>query len=353
VWYESIIHAPTHFIGEASGEHYYIKWIPGMTDAGGRYAGLIEGPTFWVLGLNVYQPVDEDRPALHPTIVSNPTRAVVDFLALLFGKAFSMDGLRQSGIHPMLPLVTFPQYRLRGHPCMNEHVRADYPADLYIGVSDAWLPQFLDLLQGANQDKGLAFVRSLGFYAQGVRDYDTDAVAAFLAFVSAIESLAQGTEFTQHELASPDIDGWIRRIREVFGPEEAERLVGFLNESLSRSTRRFLGLLSRLVGSEFFGRLDTGVETSSRMSEEKFRPSMTRLYSLRSRFLHAGLPIGEEFLEFFRGAMWETAPGSGADYRLGESGLPTLLFMERVTRYILLRFFGKYILEQPEEEPDR
>jgi hypothetical protein len=104
--------------------------------------------------------------------------------------------------------------------------------------------------------------------------------------------------------------------------------------------KRFVITVSSLVNKEFFEHSESK-EQFGRLTADSFDRRVGAAYDLRSKYVHAGIPFGGQVLR---------AAAIGAETQIGAPIVsdrefskilalaPTLLGLERIVRYCLLRF---------------
>lgn len=348
MWYEGLLHTQCHFLGELVEPKHWFRIVWSLAEE--EKLGQIGPSTFYCLGINLRTREGSEAVDTLDLQADSPFESVVDFLCLIHGKAIVFDGMTRSGDLRLLIVPSVSPARLPEHPCLNAKPRIDYPLNNNIAAGADLLRKYLSALQKPKPSLR-TFLSAVHFYAEGVRDYDRDGLGACLSLITSIECLAGVMKFEADELRDPDLDEHLGRVSRHLPPEEARHTVSYFESRMFRVARRFRATLSRFVDDAFFQRHDEGVEKWSWLPQAKFQKAMSKAYDLRSKFLHEGSSALSEHLKMAGRTGWETSPVRDRHLTLDQdTGLPTLLFMERVVRYVLLRYFIQEFGDGREEE---
>jgi hypothetical protein len=105
--------------------------------------------------------------------------------------------------------------------------------------------------------------------------------------------------------------------------------------------RRFVQTITRFVDHSFFDRSESR-DHFGRLSSESFEKTVGAAYDLRSKYVHTGVPFGRWVSLRVAGSNTEMQVGRPvvSDKDLGDilARAPTLVGLERILRYCLLRF---------------
>lgn len=105
--------------------------------------------------------------------------------------------------------------------------------------------------------------------------------------------------------------------------------------------KRFVQTITRFVDSGFFDRSESKYEFA-RLTSASFENVVGAAYDLRSKYVHTGIPFGRWVALRLGGSNTEVQVGQPvvSDRDLGEilARAPTLVGLERIIRYCLLRF---------------
>lgn len=179
------------------------------------------------------------------------------------------------------------------------------------------------------------------FYLQALQLFESDPELAFLALVNAGEVIASGLEFSEEEIYDAETRELLAEVNEKLGDAKAEKV----RERFFQIRRRFRICLCKLVNTAFFA----GSESQDdlfRFKAEDFGTRITVAYDLRSIFLHAGKTFGGwvTALDYRNAEISIGTPAYGdAEWKKLISRIPTLVGMERVIRFCLLRFLHQEV----------
>jgi hypothetical protein len=197
-----------------------------------------------------------------------------------------------------------------------------------------------------------AFVSALRLYAGGLRVYAQDPTSAFIAFVDCIETLtaAMAQDFTEEDLRDDEMEKEFTAIRTGLreAPEEAERIIAVIRKRLLQFqvSRKFRLAFTKSIDEGFFQRHDVNVEGPVQFGDLK--KAVDKIYNLRSSHLHTGKSI-DLSVECHGHILYESGPGlvDIVHIRKKPYNGPSILFLERSARYILLRLLSRHIVAFP------
>ena len=271
------------------------------------------------------------------------------YLAVLFGKRFDHHGLVEgNGLFHLPDLVEFSHLCQHHLPHNSHRSRPDFSVPLNLTEVQRIKP----LLGGALVDHKFlrTFQTCSKFYLQALQNAERDPEVAYLHLITSIEVLSNFYPYDKEELLDEDSKVALETIK-CECPDGA-KLARFVSGKLFQVKRRFLKTLSALVDDTFF----TMSEASNPLfgfKQDTFIKCMASAYDLRSRYVHTGTPFGDWVSLTVCGDNNEVQVGASVvkeDRKLGKiiDHAPTLIGLERVTRYVLLKCaeaHGAYIAQ--------
>ena len=271
----------------------------------------------------------------------SPTGDVVaSYLSVLYGKRFDHHGLIEGTGFFRVPDLT--HFGTLCNPSLrhNSHApRADYPIPLNL-VEVAHLgpllhakplaPAFVQTFQGAAK-----------FYLQALQNCEREPEVAYLHLITAGEILSNFNDFDKHELLDEQSKTLLDTIRAQL-PNGAA-VANQITEKLLLVKKRFVRTITSLVDPGFFERTESK-EQVARLMPDSFEAAIGAAYDLRSKYVHTGIPFGGWVSLRLAGSNTEVQVGkpvvSDRDFGNILARAPTLVGLERIIRYCLLRFAG-------------
>lgn len=339
---ETIQHAllstTSHLVGEFENDCMLVTqaW-PGFGDRM-AFARHTEGPISRNAFVFVFRTSEIKREA--GTIVPDYTylgEVLCAYMAVLYGKRFDNHGLLQGTGHFHVPsLAEFNQLCRHDLPHNSHRPRPDFsiPLDLTEMVRIESL--FLNS-QGIGEAFRTTFRTCSRFYLQALQNIERNPEVAYLHLITAGEILSNHYTYPLEELLDDALTKAFSMIANRM--EEGARLVKFLAGRLYQVRRRFVKTLENLVDDSFFSRFE-GATADWALRRESFSRCMAAAYDLRSRYVHTGIPFGH-WVSHGSPMNSEVMVGRPVtnDRKLSDilSRAPTLVGLERVIRYALLR----------------
>ena len=277
------------------------------------------------------------------------------YLAVLFGKRFDHHGLvEERGFFHIPDLVEFSHLCQHNLPHNSHCLRTDFTVPLNLTEVQRIKP----LLGGESVDHKFlrTFQTCSKFYLQALQSAERDPEVAYLHLITSIEILSNFYEYDKGELLDEDSKVALQTIEREC-PDGA-KLARFISGKLFQVKKRFLKTLSVLIDETFFTRSEAS-EPLFGFKRDTFIKCMASAYDLRSRYVHTGIPFGGWVSLVVGGGHNEIQVGTPVvkeDKKLGKliGHAPTLIGLERVTRYALLKCaeaHGAYLV-QPTIQPE-
>jgi hypothetical protein len=303
--------------------------------------------SFFVLTFRERELSEEEDKKRHPPHYDFVGDYFCVFLSVYFGKRFENLGFLQSrGIH-CLPDIQPPKIRkLADALPTSSKPRKDLGIQLKLHEAKPLLPILETIFYEINDKKPipkeleLAFVAGR-FYQQALQLFESDPELAFLSLVNAGEVLISGLDFSEDEIYDRETQELLAEISNKLGDAKAE----MVRNRFFQIRRRFRIGLSKLVNNTFF----EGSESQDdfyKFKPDEFDMRIAAAYDLRSIFLHSGKTFGGWVTTFdYRNA--EVSIGTPAygdtEWKKLIARIPSLVGMERVIRFCLLRFLHQKV----------
>jgi hypothetical protein len=180
------------------------------------------------------------------------------------------------------------------------------------------------------------------FYAQELRGWEQDAEAAYLDLVTAGEVLSNFFEYDKDALLDDEAKEMIDLIRKHV--PNGEVVAGKFASRLRGIKKRFVRTIMDLVTADFFERTES-TYGNGKFDAATFERAIAAAYDLRSKHLHSGAPFGFWVSRLTNGGNEEVQSGrpvlQDADLAKVLARAPTLVGLERIIRFCLLRFAEK------------
>jgi hypothetical protein len=281
-----------------------------------------EGPASRSAFILAFRTPPPERGLGKPLPEYSPTGDVVaSYLSVLYGKRFDHHGLVEgSGFFRVPDLSSFGSICDPSLPHNSHAPRADYPTPLNLGE----LKRLAPLLNGSELPATFvqAFRGSAKFYLHALQNAEHEPEVAYLHLITAGEILTNSINYEMDALLD----------------EETKNLIQIIQEQTPNGNaiaRQISGKL--LVDVGFFDRSESR-EQFARLKAESFERTVAAAYDLRSKYVHTGIPYGR-WVSLSRTEMQCGRPVVD-DRELSKilAEAPTLVGLERIVRYCLLRF---------------
>ena len=266
---------------------------------------------------------------------------VATWLSLLFGKRVESHGsLANCGRFGMPELGSLSTTCVPGLPHNSHNPRVDFGLPLILSEAGRLAPIWTD--DDAIHAETIASLSTAArFYQRGLVAADRDPEIAFLHMVTAGEILSQlHLPMDDERLLDSELEADLSRLTEALS--DGGKLARKMRRRLFEVKRRFVRTFDELVDDAFFTRREAS-EDYSALQKDKFCTAMAAAYDLRSLNVHQGQPIGV-WLRAGR-SLEEVQVGrpivENAELKKALAESPTLVGIERATRYALLRFAEK------------
>lgn len=347
-----LISTTSRFTGvyESDGVRLDHAWMP----LRGAYHVWDEGPTSrstYVLSFRT-PPSPEPKAGVVIPDWSPTGDFIAALLSVLFGKRIEAHGsLENCGSFGMPDVSAFSTTCLPGVPHNTHKPRADVPLPLTLGevrrMEDLWNIEHHD-------DAATFFFTACRFYQRALVAADRDPEIAYLHLITAGEILSQAwLPKSDERLLDDDLEAAMSQV--TIALNDRGKLARTLRNRLFEVKRRFVATFEALVDAPFFERGEAE-DLHSRLSRDKFAATMGAAYAVRSLNVHSGQSIGAWMRPF--AGLNEVQIGRpvvrNPELANALADAPTLIGLERVTRYALLRYAQMRLgvdLDIPAEEP--
>jgi hypothetical protein len=335
-----LISTPSRLIGGFQHPDFIVAPAsPDWADPTFAMAGESENPisrNYFVVAIRTQVVVPEgDNPVVLPNY-RGVGGLFCDCLSAFFGKRFDNHGPLEMHGSFRVPLPDRPSpIALFGLGPFNHRPRVD----LEIPLDLARLDTVKDLLLGEAipEESYRHFLLAAHFYGRALREWQSDPEVAFLDFVNCGELLAGFSVFTDEELYPAATGALFQQIAEHL--PKGESAVKQLKSIMRQVKQRYVLTLRRLLTDEFFRKREARTPLLA-LQRTDIERRLGASYDLRSHYLHSGrsfrewLSVTSFINEIQIGRPVVEPPGFRAVLALA----PTLVGMERIMRFSLLRF---------------
>jgi hypothetical protein len=333
-----VLSTPAQFVGEFGHDTVLLTHAWALPSQAPRH-----GTMRTTLLLAVHTQPDPETPAFLIPDYSHIGEQMAHRMSLLFGKRFDYHGMTEgSGLYRLPDFSTLATLCTPTLPIHSDTVRADWGVPLNLNEVVRLTPLLFDGTLPAAHRQTLDTATK--FYAQAVQNFETDPEVAYLHLITAGEILAEAHDYEAEQMLDATTRHYLDRIQsQVPG---GDKIAQHFRGRLRSIRRRFVLTLCGLVDDAFFVRKEAqGVYPG--LKAAGFRKTMLAAYDLRSKYVHTGQPFGSWVRP--RGqTIEEVQVGrpvvTSADLAKTLADAPTLVGLERVLRYALLRFASEHSL---------
>ncbi|PVM82064.1 hypothetical protein DDF67_23930 [Caulobacter endophyticus] len=256
-------------------------------------------------------------------------------MSVLYGKRFDAHGsLENSGsfnvpsmeaytsfCDPLLPHNTKRPRVDLGFPLSLEHVERVY--------------RIFDTVEETPAHD--AFHAAGRFYARALRAAESDPESAYLHLITAAELISNAHLPAGERLLDDELESDVQRIAGAL-PDGA-KVASRLRRRLFEVKRRFVQTFLDFIDDDFFNRSESE-DPIWGLKRDQFRVAISAAYDLRSQYVHSGATFGN-WVEATR-RLHERQVGRPVVRDPAMSRIlfdaPTLIGLERLTRYMILKF---------------
>lgn len=326
-----LLSTPSYFVGEYEEEDFMLSIA---FDRKSRYDP--RDPEYFILTVKT-PPHDRSPGAIVPDYTATGDVLSI-YLSILYGKRFDNHGLVESLGNFWLPnYLPFGNY----NPILPFNSRKPRP-DLEISLSLHEIKRIAPLLHEEQLDSRFEhFLVSAGrFYVHALQHAEVQPEIAFLDLITCGEILSYSFHCPSNYLLDDTIKRDLVHIEKEI--EGGGAIVRRIRSRLFGVKRRFVKTILYLLNPYFFQQSEAK-EHYDRFDQEDISARIKAAYDLRSRYVHTGVTFGK-YIEPLRYFNNEIQMGIGfpdiKDKELGKILMksPTLIGMERIMRFCLLRF---------------
>lgn len=267
-----------------------------------------------------------------------------DLAAIWFGKRFDDHGLvMYESILQMPDLSDLPASKYFRYSPFNYKQRADLKVQLNLGA----MQPALKLLYAEEFQDRLDVLhvswRAVEFYGRALRTFESDPELSFVEFIIALEVIASSIEIPDDELYDEQLRNDLNAIEKTLGPNVATRI----RSRLFQLRRRIAYITGELLNDCFFDASEA--EELYRLTRDSVKSRIMAAYDVRSTYVHSGAAFGFWFRIHIGGENGEVnvgspiLPASHREFQNTLSKIPTFVGLERMVRYIILRFAHLHI----------
>ena len=281
-------------------------------------------------------PIIADKPLIRLPEYSYFAEQLALYFSVLYGKLFKSHGLIETNGHFRIPSdIQMPPTNLYTLPQFNHSPRRCAPVTLNLcEISRIW-----PLLKEKDSESNLERIlfTAARFYCHALNDIELQPELAYVNFVTCGEVISN-SEFIS------DIDLYDDHLKNIFSAIETElkdgpHVVKTIKSRLYQVRRRFSYVLKSMLDDYFFKHHESKEDIFA-LKRETIEQSLMAAYDLRSLYSHTGILFGGHACAH---------PGYQNEVAIGQPILPnpdlvkalvrapTLLGLERIMRYALLR----------------
>lgn len=333
-----LISTPSRLVGELEYQGILITHaFPNLFSTIQWQSQLSEGAysrSYLVISALIKEYKEENIVQHEPEFAPN---MIVDLASLWFGKRFDIHGwIEHLGILFMpygTELMPTRMAQLGGY---NHKPRKDL--EIPLNLEQLSIPIGLVSLSEPKSRLG-AFWEAASFYARALRAYERDSEVAFLHLISALEIVSSQLDFSDAQLFDNEILSDLKTISEELadGTTIAQRI----KSRLFQIRRRVVLSALELTNDAFFAGSESEHQPFA-LTKENLAMAVQAAYDVRSEYVHSGasfsvwldplimqneIQVGEPVL-----------PESERELAKLLSKIPTFLGLERLVRFMILRF---------------
>lgn len=333
-----LISTPSRLVGELERPGLHVDHafpdLLNMTEWQSQLSGGPYSRSYYVISTSVS---NDEKDAMGQPVLKFHPQLITDLASVWFGKRFDPHGWTERHGSFWMPYGTeLRPTRMSQLGPYNHQPRKD------LGIALNWeqlsRPMTIFSFTGLGDAVG-AFWKASSFYARAVRTYEEDPEVAFLHLICALEIIASQLDSTEEELFDQQTLDDFAAIQECVPNGEA---VATRFRSRMFQLRRRVGLAAvQLTNDSFFSGSECA-HGAFALTKDRLCDAVQAAYNVRSRYLHRGatfsiwldpLPMQNE-MQVGKPVLAE----SEEDLAKLLSKIPTFLGLERLVRFMLLRF---------------
>lgn len=335
-----LISTPSRFVGESVSEQHI------LTHAYENHRLEIYTPNLNESSYRQYLELTISTPEYQwdTIIVPDYTHAAETYcilLSVLFGKRFDSHGLLLQHGRSYVPSLRFDIERYNKTLTFNSlNERCDFRLELNLQNFHKFMP----ILDAENERKKIidSFLYAGKFYLNALREMETNPEVAFINLITSCEILAAHKNYDIDTLLDEELIMILKKIE--LGLDGGEKIVRQLKKRFSSIAEKFCLLITEHVDEDFFSTTES-LDDNSRLKLEGFKARLKAAYNTRSKYVHAGKFMENWFSVNHLKQNEEVTSGNPViqdrDMRQSVERSPTILGLERIVRYVLIKYLIK------------
>ena len=335
--HKALISTTSRLVGEYESDSILIDhaW-PDFSNHFG-FARYYENPASRSAFIVVFQTEPYEKgPGVVVPNYSSMGELVCSYLSLIYGKRFDNHGLIESnGIYQIPDLSMYTSLSNPRLPFNSHRERKCFGVPLDLSQFSV----VSRIVSGTGLDQKLLHRLNTAckFYMQALQNAETDYEASYIQLIMSGEIIAQHFDYRKEDLLDKEMLKILKRIEKHL--DDGNKVAKQVSNRVSAIKRRFVKSISCLIDNEFFLSRESDSEHGFFKAAD-FPRRIGAAYDLRSKYVHTGVPFGR----------WIGPGGSLEDIQTGRpivedkeyakvlAKAPTLVGLERVIRYCLLKF---------------
>ncbi|EPW4543241.1 hypothetical protein ACWLP4_004222 [Vibrio vulnificus] len=336
-----LISTPSKFVGESETDTYL------LTHAS------------WNHSLDLYrpQPNESSYRQYFELTVSTPeyqleTIAIPDYsfvadnfcivLSVLFGKRFDSHGLLLQHGRAYVPSSNLLGERYNKSLTFNSlKERCDFRLDLNLSHLDK-MASIVQSVGDEQRDVEDAFLYAGKFYLEALREMEHNPEVAFVNLITACEILAAQKNYSIDDILDNETRSLLSKIE--VGLDDGEKVARIIKKRLSGISEKFCLFIMEHIDERFFANTES-LTDFDRLTPDNFRARLKAAYSIRSTYVHAGKFMSNWFSVNYLTQNEEVISGNPViedpEMKKNVRRSPTILGMERIVRYVLIKYLIK------------
>ncbi|EIZ1284608.1 hypothetical protein OTE47_004227 [Vibrio vulnificus] len=336
-----LISTPSRFVGESETDTYL------LTHASENYSLDLYRPNPNESSYRQYFELTVSTPEYQGNTVTIPDYSHVadNFciaLAVLFGKRFDSHGLLLQHGRAYVPSVKLVGERYNKSLSFNSlKERCDFQLDLNL----VHLEKIVSIVHSVGEEQREvqdAFLYAGRFYLEALREMECSPEVAFINLVTACEILAAQKNYNIDNLLDDEIRSLLRKIE--VGLDDGEKVAKQIKKRLSGISEKFCLLITEHVDEDFFSNTES-LTALDRLTSDNFKARLKAAYSIRSTYVHAGKFMSNWFSVNHLTHNEEVISGNPVIedpvMKKYVCRSPTILGLERIVRYVLIKYLIK------------
>lgn len=267
-------------------------------------------------------------------------------LAIFYGKRFENHGIIESYGHYWIPNYEPISLNSNHHISINNNQpRKDLEIPLSFKNCNAII-QFT-LTSNFQHNKLHRYFFAAGkFYLNALQTMEKDIENAFLNLITCGEILSNFYDYSEDELYDEDLKKIFRELSLI----TQDSYIKQLKSRLYQVKRKFSLTVSRLLNKKFFTKTESD-EENTQFQEDDIDKNIKAAYDIRSSYVHTGQSFKQYIEQTYSHINEVPRPYlepnvEDKDLKKVLKKIPTFIGLERIMRYVLLRFLhtnGVYI----------